>query len=172
MTANESTKLRGVRHALAGRLLPRYAQGSLPAPLRRFVQGHLDDDVELASRYHVLRRLERMARGPSSAVSADVSSAQEDLILAGVLAWLDAAPSAQASSSLQLSSWSGALAAAAAVVMVVVANEPTASVSSARSVSSVSSVSNLGLQARGDVALAPVGLRVRCLDEAGEERMG
>ena len=118
MTANESTKLRGVRHALAGRLLPRYAQGSLPAPLRRFVQGHLDDDVELASRYHVLRRLERMARGPSSAVSADVSSAQEDLILAGVLAWLDAAPSAQASSSLQLSSWSGALAAAAAVVMV------------------------------------------------------
>lgn len=164
MTANDSTKLRGVRHALAGRLLPRYAQGSLPGPLRRFVQGHLDDDVELAARYHVLRRLERMARGPSPAVSADVSSAQEDLILAGVLAGLDAAPSSRVASSLQLSSWSGALAAAAAVVMVVVASEPTASVSSASSSSSVSSVSDRGLQARGDGAVAPVGLRVRCLD--------
>jgi hypothetical protein len=158
MTMHEPTRSRGVRHALAGRLLPHYAASSLPGPLRRFVRGVLDDDVELAARYHVLRRLERSVHGPSTAVSA----AQEDLMLAGVLAGLDdvVAPSGQAGSSLQLQSWSSVLAAAAAVVMMVMADDPTTSV---RSLSGQPST-DLRLQARGDVAVAPVGLRVRCLD--------
>jgi hypothetical protein len=156
MTAHETTSPSSLQRAIAARLLPRYASGALPGFLRRLVRDVLDADADLAARYHLLRRLERAARGDDASVSA----AQEDAILAGVLEGLDRDRSTvTTASSLRLSTWCGAIAAAAAVTFVVVApgTDPTETVGP----------SPLGLQARGDLDEAPIGLRVRCVDGSG-----
>jgi hypothetical protein len=155
MTARETNSPGSLQRAIAARLLPRYASGTLPAVLRGLVRDVLDDDADLAARYHLLRRLERAAAGDDDSVSA----AQEDVILAGVLDGLDRDPSTvTTASSLRLSTWSGALAAAVAVAFVVVSPGP--------GVDPIEP-SPLGLQARGDLDEAPLGLRVRCVDGSG-----
>ena len=154
MTARETNSPGTLQRAIAARLLPRYASGTLPGVLRRLVQDALAADANLAARYHLLRCLERAARGDDASVSA----AQEDVILAGVLDALDRERSTvTTASSLRLSTWSGALAAAAAVAFVVVAPGPTPTPDTAAT----------GLQSRGDSDEAPLGLRVRCVDGSG-----
>jgi hypothetical protein len=158
MTAHETNSPGSIQRAIAARLLPRYASGTLPGVLRRLVRDVLDADADLAARYHLLRRLERQARGDDAALSA----AQEDVILAGVLDGLDGDRSTVATaSSLRLSTWSGALAAAAAVAFVVVAPGPDGPDDPG------TDPAPLGLQARGDLDDAPLGLRVRCVDGSG-----
>jgi hypothetical protein len=157
MTAHETNSPGSIQRVIAARLLPRYASGTLPGVLRRFVRDVLAADADLAARYHLLRRLERQARGNDAALSA----AQEDVILAGVLDGLDGDRSTVATaSSLRLSTWSGALAAAAAVAFVVVAPGPDGP-------GAGTDPAPLGLQARGDLDDAPLGLRVRCVDGSG-----
>jgi hypothetical protein len=157
MTAREMNSPGTLQRAIAARLLPRYASGTLPGVLRRLVQGALAGDADLAARYHLLRRLECAARGEDASVSA----AQEDVILAGVFDGLDGLDrkhsTVTTASSLRLSTWSGALAAAAAVAFVVVAPGPSADPDHTPT----------GLQARGDSDEAPLGLRVRCVDGSG-----
>jgi|GEM_PF-1264277 len=155
MTARETNSPGTLQRAIAARLLPRYASGTLPGVLRRLVQDVLDADADLAARYHLLRRLE------GHAAVAGLSAAQEDVILAGVLDGLGGLDRERSTvttaSSLRLSTWSGALAAAAAVAFVVVAPGPSPTPDSAPT----------GLQSRGDSDEAPLGLRVRCVDGSG-----
>jgi hypothetical protein len=66
---------------VAHALLPRYAAGTLPRPLARFVRDALDADPALAAAYTALRRAERAA-----AHGAHTSAGQRDLLEAALFA--------------------------------------------------------------------------------------
>jgi len=157
---NGLTSPRSLRSVIVSSALPRYAQGRLPGALRRLVQATLEDDVELAARYHVLRALERQARVTTDA-DAELSRDQEDMLLAGVLAGLDGgllpSTSKQADDGRRqpapfLSMWPAGFAAAAAILFVVIGQPP-----------ADDDNAPLGLSPRGDEA--PLGVRIRCVDE-------
>jgi hypothetical protein len=153
--------------ALALWLLPRYAAGQLPRPLARFVRRALDTDDEVAVRYDALRRAERaIAGGPA------LSAAQLDTVLSGVLSGvLDAVGDVDAVASpvdhqpSPFERWGLGLVGAAACATFFVVGSPAPS--SGATSEANPSTSGLGdLHARGAaLAVEPVGVRVRCIDE-------
>ncbi len=133
-------------------LLPRYAAGSLPGPLRHLVQRALDRDIELAAQYDAMRRAERVMAG-----GAGLSAGQLDLLLAGVLEQTDAATAASARQAGGGRAWMPAsLAAAAAVAFVVTGTSPSTSTTEHRGLGELTARSAL-------MASAPLGMRVRCV---------
>lgn len=162
--SSSTSSTSSLKRALVARLLPRYAQGTLPAFLRVVVRDVLDDDADLATRYHLLRRLEHSALSDDRGVSA----AQEELLFAGLQDALDRQASSSAlttsqgswSQALGLPIWSSAAAAAAVVGFIVMASP------GAGPDVDVDVDVGLGLQPRGDEH-APLGVRVRCVDAAG-----
>jgi hypothetical protein len=146
-------------------LLPRYAAGDLPRPLARFVRRSLDragdDDVELVARYEALRSAERALSG-----APDLTAAQLDTLLSGVLDAVDAADAADARPSAPPSSsferWGfGAVGAAACVAFVLVGTPgppPT-------TVSSLGDLAARGVTPAHAGASEPLGVRVRCIDD-------
>lgn len=106
------------RHLLARSLLPRYAAGNLPSPLRNWVGRRLQHDAELAARYDALRRAERVA-----AKGAPLSAGQVDLLESAILDAVAGAGAPQRS-RVRGSLVPGLLAAAAVSLFVVVARPP------------------------------------------------
>lgn len=132
-------------------LLPRYAAGSLPGPLRHLVQRALARDVELAAQYDAMRRAERVLAG-----GAGLSAGQLDLLLAGVLEQTDAATAATARQAAGGAAWMPASLAAAAAVVFVVTGTSTPSTTEHRGLGELTARSAL-------MESAPLGMRVRCV---------
>ena len=148
-----------VRRWFTSWLLPRYATGALPTPLLSLVRRALRDDDELAACYHALRAAERCA------ADRDVSAAQLELLLAGVMTSVDAAAQKSAHASAPWMPATAAAAAAAAAVLFVVVGRP----SEAPGLGEVTAraalrahESNAGA-AGADGHDAPAGVRVRCI---------
>ncbi len=114
------------RRLLAQALLPRYATGALPRPLRALVRRHLESDAELAAVYQALRRAERAA-----AHGAELSAGQLDLIEANLLDAIERQPAHTSAHMGRVprswgaawagAAWSGALAAGALGILFVLA---------------------------------------------------
>lgn len=109
------------RRLLAHALLPRYATGALPRPLRTMVRHRLESDPELAAIYQALRRTERVA-----AHGAELSAGQLDLIEANLLDAIEREPAHTSAQAFRVprspvALWSGALAAGALGLLFVLA---------------------------------------------------
>jgi hypothetical protein len=135
-----------MRRVLAAWLLPRYASGGLPGPLRRLVARTLDDDDVLVQRYELLRRAERVA-GKNDGLSAG----QSDLLLASIFD--DVTLHERPARAPALTTWMPALGAAASVALLVLVAKPTSTDG-----------------AQGDLTAraalleqAPLGVRIRCV---------
>lgn len=142
-----------LRRALAWKLLPRLAAGTLPAWLAARLHETVRSDPELGRAWDGLRRAERAA-APGLSVSMSVTNAQADLLEALVLGAVRPEPSRR---RLAVPGVAGALAAAAVVAFVVV--RPAAGPASADQAFPIGD-----LAARGErLKTEPVGVKVTCL---------
>lgn len=142
-----------LRRALAWKLLPRLAAGTLPAWLAARLHETVRSDPELGRAWDGLRRAERAA-----APGVSVTSAQADLLEALVLGAISPEPRRR---HLTVPGVAGALAAAAVVAFVVV--RPAAGPASAdRAPDQPFPIGDLA--ARGErLKTEPVGVKVTCL---------